>query len=943
MPSILPRRKGPQAGPRTIRSVSSSGRAIVASAMSVNIGDRSEVKRLTKTRQSWQGEAWAYRRNVGELRYADAYLSNACMRLRIHPAVYTPGEVAPVEVTPETAQSQGIPPTLAQAALDVMDRLATGGPTAMAQIIKKLTSNFEIAGECYLVGQTDPVTRLETWGIKSVNELRPQQSGEVYLSESPLLTNISDMTLLPPDLSVVERLWWPDPEWSMMADSPVRAELDTLEELLLLSRDVRATARSRIANNGLLFIPDEMTIIGPEPETDDDEADPFTASLMRSMETAMTNEGSAAAVVPVVVRGPGASGALIKHITFERQQNKFNINQRSELIGRLATGLDLPAEVLTGKADLNHWSSWQVDDDTFRHHIEPIAIVEVDALTAGYLWPQLDAMNAWAPEIVRRIVLWYDPTELVTHPDKALDAKDAYDRGAIGRDALRKYLGMTDEDAPDELDAMLYILEHARGVDPSLLTALLKTVAKNIVIPDLQPKTDVEVDPATGEPIPSTDAPVSAAPAAPAAPENNSPNTNPGPPTPSAAGDTAGASVTDAEIWAEIDALETANNITDIVVHMDVLDNWLGIYQGIITFNRNPLRLRMMKARYTVAKKMALLNVVAAATPEPESKSGTASDSRKLLDIDRDLRVKLQTAANAAVKGVLEKAGAKIVSKSRTAAASSVREAIKDVPKALIAASLGRAVVASLGLTEKDLMDSAFADLQKQWTSWVDDANEQALRAAARIAGVDVNAAYAQLAGTFADDADEGWEWLTKQLSASVQKWLTTAPTEDIEVETTDFVSTGSVRAAISLAGGFGNGDTSKGLSANGRPVDKTEPMGGIGTGANITGFMNSNGVETSSYQWVHGGTDRPFPPHEELDGVEFANFDDPVLLNDTGFPDGDYYTPGDHDGCTCDFFQLWSTSDDGSSSTSSDDTSADDTSADDSADDGASEDADAA
>jgi hypothetical protein len=45
-----------------------------------------------------------------------------------------------------------------------------------------------------------------------------------------------------------------------------------------------------------------------------------------------------------------------------------------------------------------------------------------------------------------------------------------------------------------------------------------------------------------------------------------------------------------------------------------------------------------------------------------------------------------------------------------------------------------------------------------------------------------------------------------------------------------------------------------------------------------------------------------PFEPHEALDGVDFETWDDPVLANEEGWPDTDFYAPGDHFGCLCDF-----------------------------------------
>jgi hypothetical protein len=76
-----------------------------------------------------------------------------------------------------------------------------------------------------------------------------------------------------------------------------------------------------------------------------------------------------------------------------------------------------------------------------------------------------------------------------------------------------------------------------------------------------------------------------------------------------------------------------------------------------------------------------------------------------------------------------------------------------------------------------------------------------------------------------------------------------------------------------------------------------------------------------TGYTWQTGMTLRPFPPHADLDGVEFATFDDPVLANDGDFPDISSFLPGDHSGCACDWQANW---DDGTSGTYDDSDSGD-------------------
>jgi hypothetical protein len=71
-----------------------------------------------------------------------------------------------------------------------------------------------------------------------------------------------------------------------------------------------------------------------------------------------------------------------------------------------------------------------------------------------------------------------------------------------------------------------------------------------------------------------------------------------------------------------------------------------------------------------------------------------------------------------------------------------------------------------------------------------------------------------------------------------------------------------------------------------------------------MSDVLAQGGATVDGYQWVYGPAHRtrPFDPHAELDGVEFVNFDDDVLTNNEGFPEYDFFMPGDHPGCICDY-----------------------------------------
>lgn len=91
---------------------------------------------------------------------------------------------------------------------------------------------------------------------------------------------------------------------------------------------------------------------------------------------------------------------------------------------------------------------------------------------------------------------------------------------------------------------------------------------------------------------------------------------------------------------------------------------------------------------------------------------------------------------------------------------------------------------------------------------------------------------------------------------------------------------------------------------------------GGSGLLAFVAGLVGSRlvsaGLEsagvTPRWQWIHSGNPKDFPPHADLDGVEFTSWDDPVLESaGSGFEwVGDSFSPTngpggpDHNGCGC-------------------------------------------
>jgi hypothetical protein len=853
-------------------------RSFTAAATIIESGNRTEAARIRKLKQPWQEEAWDYRDAIGELRYATTYLGNAARRMVLVPSAYVPGELNPIPLT----DIDDCPKDVVLAAQDALNRLAIGGQVALGGMLRDITENFEVAGECYLIGkaaktQTEgaPV-EVETWEIRSVSEVNSdgdkitvKDVGDTGQGE-PLGAN-----------SFCSRLWWPHPRRKSLADSPFKAILDVAEELLILSRDVRAAGRSRLANSGILLIPDTLTIIRAntvDDANDSESGDEFFDELMSAAMAAIQDEGSASAILPVVARGPADALDKVKQITISRPESQ-RASDRLELITRMATGLDLPAEVLTGKGDLNHWTAWQVSDDTFRHHIEPIIQVETDALTLGYYRPELLARKV-DPVWVSKIVLWYDPTNLVTHPDRSSDAKDAWDRDVISDEALRDYMGFTEEDAPETKELLERMVRKAKSVDPTIAAQIIErwdpTIdAEEAKKPQQPPQINL-VRPGPGE-QPSPEAPAPSE-----GPEEEPPETPGG-------------------------ALPASAHPAPLTL-LPGMTYPVGLDVRAARSAEQALMARMAEVRDQHGRLVFT------------SRRSATSGSKKLNDIDRDVRTRIHQGVNDQMRRTLERAGAKVRSKLQASAAG--RNWLRDnmisnltLANGCLADRLPRDVKMAAGLDESQLIESSWDELSTLWDEWLADGDSAILRQIARMTGIDINRMFAQ-SDALKAAADEGWGFIRGRLTEMATSYLSDAAIDAGEevVAGSSLVDMGVVRRALAFAGGSGSTDqASAGINVGDDMSVGVMPQ--LSTGPIVTDTLEGAGLDVAGYTWQHGFTSNPFGPHEDLDGVEFSSWTDEVLANDGDFPDVAFFMPGDHDGCSCDFYVNWANNaaDDGS------------------------------
>lgn len=422
-------------------------RAIVASAARYTFGGAQAWKgTLPAGDRRWQVEAWRHYDMCGELRYATGWKGNACAQALLYAA----------DIDPDTGRPVG--PSTNEKIIEIAGKVL-GGPVKRPQHIRTMVLNLEMTGEVYVVVVARKGKEVDdTWLVVSGTELN-QSGGAVEFThpDTGLPTKVG-----PKDNLI--RIWNPHPRLQLAADSAVRALLPTLREIEKSSQNIAARLDSRLASAGAFIVPSEADL----PTTDDSEPEEtasLTDMIFQSMRKALSDPGSAAAQVPIIFEVPAEFADAFKLINFESPLSKEIIELRADAIGRLAAGLDLPREVVEGMGDSNHWSAWQVAEETYRTHLVPILDVISDALTAAYLHPVAEA--AGIPD-VDTYMLAFDGSALIGEPDPLQQVLELLDRGLITPEAALTMLHIPEDYAPSGQDKLVALATQLVGRAPTL-------------------------------------------------------------------------------------------------------------------------------------------------------------------------------------------------------------------------------------------------------------------------------------------------------------------------------------------------------------------------------------------------------------------------------------------------------------------------------------------
>lgn len=480
--------------------------SVVASAAAIM-----PQKKLTIQYESWQDQLWDYYDRIGEFESAVNWKANSISRVRLVAA-----ELSGTGEEPQPLESS-------HPAAEAMERFA-GGTGGQAQLLREVTVHDSVVGEGWMVGEADPEFEElgERWFVASADELRVNSKGNGFeLREGE--DDRKGWRPLAADSSVI-RIWNPHPRFGWRADSDAKHAMGALLELDLISKRIVAEIASRLASNGvLLYDKQRLSLPSPnQPPEGADQTDPFAEVFVAVASQSINNPISAEATIPIPVGVDlGDSdldiAKLMHHLRFSEFMDEKLLLERESAVKRLATSLDMPPEQLLGMGDLNHWGAWQIEESGIKIHVSPTVERFAYGITTGFLRPFLRAADQ--PLVGpngRPVVVWYDPSEITVRPDRSANTVLAYDRNEVSGDALRREIGLSEDDAPDDAQREQWI-ENYLGRQPTTAPAILAEMqGRPAPVEDTDPAeetdpaepTDEQGAPGTeGDQPPATDTP----------------------------------------------------------------------------------------------------------------------------------------------------------------------------------------------------------------------------------------------------------------------------------------------------------------------------------------------------------------------------------------------------------------------------------------------------
>ena len=379
-------------------------------------------------------------RQVGEVRYIVGWASDQMSRMgwrvtvdgsedwRITP----PGDgVAPI-VSNSKQDDPEEPDHPVNASAELLDVVGWKEST-----VRQVTTNLYVAGELFYTVREEPTDEgtEEVWEVVSV--IHPDRKD-----------------LLKRSLHSIRGLY-PHPASPSDPDAPIFGVLPILEDMDWLNRLSRSQSSNRVGMRGILGVADGISVANGTGEDFWEDLDAMIHEPMKDPDD----------VGMAVLRGPAElveqSGQGMKGLSLLIPDFPYDdkVDARMDkLVQRLAYGLPVPPEVLLGMQAASRATAFQVEEQSYRAHIEPMAIrvAKIPSEALALLLPDYGEI-----EVVP------DPTQILARRHSISDVLEAFDREAVTVDYLRETLGIPPRAKPDEED-----LADESTTDPAVEAAL---------------------------------------------------------------------------------------------------------------------------------------------------------------------------------------------------------------------------------------------------------------------------------------------------------------------------------------------------------------------------------------------------------------------------------------------------------------------------------------
>lgn len=422
--------------------------AMIASAVRMTLSDEA-WKGYRFTDEGWQRIAWEFYDTNSQLHNAVDYVGNACSLVRIYVANVDENGVRQDEVIDDSEIAA------------LADNLF-GGPAAKAEILRGLAESLTVAGECYLIGLSARPAYTDKWMVLAPSEVRRQ--GKMVIIN--VGHNVRET--LNPSRDIIVRVHTPHPRRPLLADSPVRALLDTLHRMREIQLFKRSQFNSRIANAVVLPVPESLAI--PKGDDEATSVDDIYQQLFEVMTSNLEGKGTAAQIAPIIWPMPLAELEAMKGIQpikFESVLSDALSRMEEQEIQNLAVGINVPVEIQIGSREMNHWGVWFAGEEFITKSVMPIMGRIVDAITTAYLEPALKTLG----KDPKRFTYWYDVAPLASSANQAVDTLNLYEKGVVSAETVRRAFNYRETDAPTDEETGVRFTREVILRDPTYFAA----------------------------------------------------------------------------------------------------------------------------------------------------------------------------------------------------------------------------------------------------------------------------------------------------------------------------------------------------------------------------------------------------------------------------------------------------------------------------------------